>query len=213
MSARLARWRRRRSDRGSILVEFALILPLLVLLVLGTIEYGSAWRSSATLSASLRATVRTATQVGSQPVAAERQYADFEALKAYMGAIGQDNRLTTVKVVIYKIADSNSTGAVPSNCLGTSAADQGGVRDVCNVYEGTDFTTGLVASNFGCGSGSNKLDKQWCPTNRSNSLTGSGPDALGVYAEVRYTGLTKLLPGGSTTLTDNATGRVEAAPL
>ena len=37
---------RRRDDTGAVAVEFALLLPLLLLLVLGTIQYGSYFYST-----------------------------------------------------------------------------------------------------------------------------------------------------------------------
>ena len=46
--------RRLRSERGASAVEFALIVPLLVLLVLGIAEFGHAFQVQGTLSAAAR---------------------------------------------------------------------------------------------------------------------------------------------------------------
>jgi Flp pilus assembly protein TadG len=50
--------RRLRSERGASAVEFALIVPLLVLLVLGIAEFGHAFQVQGTLSAAAREGVR-----------------------------------------------------------------------------------------------------------------------------------------------------------
>ena len=49
---------RARDERGSAAVEFAMILPLLLLLVLGIAEFGRAFQVSGTLSAAAREGVR-----------------------------------------------------------------------------------------------------------------------------------------------------------
>lgn len=204
---------RRLGDRGSILVEFALVTPVLISLILGITEYGLAWKNDAVLVSSLRSAVRAAAQAGGQASSAPQ--ADLFALQAYLGSMGQAKRMATQKVVIYEITSANSDGRVPPTCLTAAAASAGGVNNgstvYCNVYSGSRLATAnLVAANFGCGAGD--YDISYCPTNRSRSLTGSGPEQFGIYAEVRYTALTRLIPGSSMTMTDWATGRVEASP-
>src|SRR4051812_8535907 len=49
---------RLRGERGATVVEFALILPLLIVLVLGIAEFGHAFQVSGTLSAAAREGVR-----------------------------------------------------------------------------------------------------------------------------------------------------------
>jgi Flp pilus assembly protein TadG len=51
--------RRLRGERGASAVEFALIVPLLILLVLGIAEFGHAFQVQGTLSAAAREGVRT----------------------------------------------------------------------------------------------------------------------------------------------------------
>jgi len=51
-------WKKRR--RGQALVEFALVVPLLLLLVLGVVEFGRAWNVYQTLTDAARNGARTA---------------------------------------------------------------------------------------------------------------------------------------------------------
>jgi Flp pilus assembly protein TadG len=50
--------KRLRDERGATAVEFAMILPLLLVLVLGIVEFGRAFQVSGTLSAAAREGVR-----------------------------------------------------------------------------------------------------------------------------------------------------------
>ena len=52
-------WQRLRDERGASAVEFAMILPLLLVLVLGIPEFGRAFQVQSTLSAAAREGVRT----------------------------------------------------------------------------------------------------------------------------------------------------------
>ena len=49
---------RERSERGAVAVEFAILLPLLLMLVLGTIEFGRAYNAQITLTNAARDGVR-----------------------------------------------------------------------------------------------------------------------------------------------------------
>lgn len=51
--------RRLRGERGAAVVEFALVVPVLILLVLGIVEYGKAMNAQATLSSAAREAART----------------------------------------------------------------------------------------------------------------------------------------------------------
>lgn len=50
--------RRRNGERGAAAVEFALVLPVLLILVLGIVEFGRAYNIQTTLSAAAREGVR-----------------------------------------------------------------------------------------------------------------------------------------------------------
>ena len=67
--------RLRQSDAGAAAVEFAIVVPLLVLLVLGIAEFGRAYNIQLSLTAAAREGVRVMA-IGNDPAAAEQAARD-----------------------------------------------------------------------------------------------------------------------------------------
>ena len=70
MFQQLKSFRRTRSDRGAAMVEFAIVAPLLLLLVFGIIEFGRAYNAQNTLTHAAREGVREYA-ISQDPVAGE----------------------------------------------------------------------------------------------------------------------------------------------
>ena len=182
----------RRKQRGTVLVEAALIMPLLIMLAMGTIEFGLGWRDRVGVQTTVRAAARTGATLGSD------SQADYNILQMLKSGLGT-NYTKTTRIVIYKA--SAADGAVPSACL--SGTSQTGV---CNVYVASDMTK--ASTSFGCGTGT--IDTAWCPTSRiSNISNTSGLDYLGVYIAFNHTLITGSFGTGSITIKDNVVMRVE----
>jgi hypothetical protein len=196
---------RLRGDDGGAMVEFALVLPVLVVLVLGIMDYGFALRESNRLERAVSSAARTGASL------ANYKYTDFEILKSVDSATAGIDGLDVQKVVVYKTTVAG--GPPPANCLTGGAETAGGVTNSCNVYtpnkiEQDNANVGFPGRAFGmptsCGSG---WDSRWCPMSppppaaqsrerRRNEL--SPPDYIGVYIEADYQGITDLLPTGIT---------------
>ena len=179
-------------ERGATLLEFALVAPVLLLLIFGAFEYGMFFKDYLTVSNTTRTGARVGSAAGSS---ADADYQIIQAVKAAATALpGGANAIQQIS--IYK---ASSTGGGPtSTCQTTSSA-----ADKCNTYTASAFAQ--PATSFGCGAGS--IDSAWCPTTRVDSQA-LGPDYLGVWVKTTHTFMTKLF-GPSRTITDHVVMRIE----
>jgi len=110
--------RTKRSERGAAMVEMALIMPLLLMLVFGIIEFGLAFQSRLTIGNATQSSARVGSAIGTGP------RADIEVLNALEQGLFQlpNNGKDIIKEVwIYK---ANSVGDPTLPCPGSN----------CNVY-------------------------------------------------------------------------------
>jgi len=204
------RGRRLGGEDGAVMVEFALMAPLLVLLILGIVEYGSILRNETTITGA----VRNAARVGAQYQ--DDALGDKNALSSLYASIGSAQRVVIDRVVIYR--SDVSTGAPPAACLsvnvtGSPLAAHGDSANNCNAYSAAQVAaaaSGGTWSTAVAACGSSTWDGFWCPSVRRASLAGidSPPDYLGLYISVTYTPITGLVPT-TTTFTDYAVNRLE----
>lgn len=202
------RGRRLGGEEGAVIVEFALMAPLLVVLMLGIVEYGSILRNETTIAGAVRNSARVAAQYKDDALS------DKNTLISLNASLGSAQRITINRVVIYR--STSTDGAPTTNCttsITPSPTDpRGSTTDDCNVYSaaqvagatsgGTWWATGPCSTTT--------WDSFWCPNDRKASLVGakSPPDYLGVYVSVNYTSITGLIPV-TTTYTDFAVNRLE----
>jgi hypothetical protein len=179
------RHRRLKSDRGVAIVEFALVLPLIMGLVLGIFEFGTAWRATNTIERSVQNAGRAASNAG------DGRFADYDALRAVDATLAGSQGIDVEKVVIYK---SNAAGDLPPGC------DTGDVASVCNNYTAAQVTESRPFVGFQPGSGvtcPGSWDVAWCPLGRDNDRgnlpPGTDSDYIGVYVEASYEPVTGLL--------------------
>ncbi len=195
-----SRLRRRRAegDRGAVITEFALLAPLLALIVAGVLEFGLAWRDSMTVSNALRSGARVGSNAGRE------RGADYTILKSLQAAMAEIPDARIERIIVYKASTANS--AVPAACLAITTS--GGVTGSCNVYVATDLARPLsdFAGTTSCDVGS--PDEHWCPTSRQNQQA-LGADYLGVWMQVRYDYVTGMFPGDGLTIRDRAIMRLE----
>ena len=197
------RWQpseRLRGDEGAVLVELALALPLLVLLLVGVVEYGTAWGDASTLERALLASGRVLSNEGNA------RQADQEALLSLAAGLEPGQRSDVRKVIIF---DATTNATVPAACLNvnTSGAPPYGVSGACNVYTQSQVTNALTGAFTGtnCVGG---WDARWCPTTRERE---PNPDRVGVYVQVHYDPVTGLLPPGGITIERTAVYQLEPA--
>ncbi len=191
--------RRSREDRGIALLEFAMILPFLMVLVTGVLEFGSAFRDSLTVSNALRSGARVASNSG------DERLADYGMIKGLEAAIRDVADSKINRIVVF---DAATLTEPPAACkAGTSVAD------VCNVYDPSDFLR--PQADF---EALNPFDPDlchptapdaaWCPLERSTDQA-TGTDRIGVRIEVFLPYRTGLFPGSGLTVTDSVIMRLE----
>jgi Flp pilus assembly protein TadG len=185
------------------MVEAALLTPILVFILFGTLEFGLAFRTFLTTSNASSAGARMASIQGN------RLQADFEILKAIRGASTAIAIDDIQYVVIFKASGPNM--AVPAGCktasqnVGTTAAPLAGS---CNRYLPADLKLAAMPGTWTCSVGPMV---NYCPPTRKVGLN-DPPDYLGVYIETKHNWITGLF-GSSITMSDTAITRLEPQRL
>ncbi|MEZ5229269.1 MAG: TadE/TadG family type IV pilus assembly protein, partial [Acidimicrobiales bacterium] len=96
-------------ERGSVLVELTMVLPLLITLVLGMMEMGMAWRDQQTIVQASRQGARVGSHLGDDATA------DQQAIEAALAVLDADQLANIRRIIVYKVTTAD--GAVPPNCL------------------------------------------------------------------------------------------------
>lgn len=205
--------RRDLDDRGSVIPEFAFVVPILVLLFLGIFEFGMAFRADSGVSSAVRLANRTNTNQSPS------RLADLNSMLALRaGMVGQPNTLIDYAIVYKGVRGSNSSPP-PASCiaaaeaLSVTATSAAGVSNLCNIYTRGTLDSRLIQANFNGNPNcdANDFDRYYCPRGRSNTV--ATPDVVGIYVKATYTTQTGVLPStNEIELKDFSTMRVEPNP-
>jgi hypothetical protein len=195
--------RARNGERGTALIEGAIMLPLFFFMVFGILEFGFAFKDYLTLANGTRDGARTASTAGNQ---GDADYLILQGIQEAMSAMDENS---IERIVIFHATGPES--AVPSACAG-GTAQTGTAPDfvgACNVYDPDDFN--LAATEFDCAGTGSAPDNFWCPTDRKVATAGTygPPDYVGVWIRVTYNYITGLFPGGGLTFDDQTIIRIE----
>jgi Flp pilus assembly protein TadG len=182
--------RDRRSERGAALVEMAVVLPLLVLLVFGLVEFGLLFREKMTIASAATSSARTGATMGA------RDEADIRILQALeAGLYDQVDASVLISVDIFKANETT------------------GVKDATNVN--TYYFAPATACRWNpCPDPDDPTfayGGSWVPSGRDTTLDpgGGGLDVLGVEIVYHHTAATNLIPGVDRDLTERALVRLE----
>lgn len=188
----MIRRRKEADERGAVLVELAIILPFMLLMVLGMVEAGMAWRDTISVTSAARQGARVTSHLG-QDLNADRE--GLYAVQAVLGDLADDIEL----VIIY---NANGDGTVPSQCMDESRST-GSVH--CNRYT-TAMLDDLSDDNkWGCQAGS--YDRTWCPDDRDDKAETA--DHIGVYVQFRHGYTTGVFPGDDVLIGRHTVMRIE----
>ncbi len=182
------RRRLRRDTDGVVAVEFALILPIMAMLVFGTIEFGMLFRANLTVSQAARAGARTA--------AAQPRITGYQTDSASAVAAQLRNTLATEEISYLSIYRADKTTGLP--------LDGGTYKTCTSCYRFTwDNTTKTWTQLSG---------PSWAANTQRACGSEALTDYLGVYVEAKYTwvtGLFKPMFGSQSTLGERTIMRLE----
>ena len=185
------RWRRLEDrERGAALVETAILIPIVILVTFGLIEFSSAYQSSSVAASTARSAARTASAEAKLPRFAE------DAALAAATALETVPADEPVEMWVYRANDKGYPGADGVQNFATCSTK-------CISYQWVKATRSFNTDTPG-GSG-------WAAATQMACNAILGWDSVGVYVKLRHTFLTNLF-GTTISLTDHAVFRLEPAP-
>ncbi|MFT7600408.1 MAG: Flp pilus assembly protein TadG [Acidimicrobiales bacterium] len=202
---RRLRNRRNGSERGSVLIELTLVTPLFIMMVMGMLELGVAWRDSITVTQASRQGARVGSHLGdaSAGTLAATTRPEQELLLSLRTVLTPEEGQIQY-VVVY---NSDANGGMVAACDPRIQATPTSVNGQCNVYTGAQLTT-IIANDSQWNSKGNctagLADTAWCPTMRSNS-----DEYLGVYVQFERPKVTGFFGTGSYELKATTVMRIE----
>jgi Flp pilus assembly protein TadG len=113
----------RRSERGAAAVEFALVVPLLLVLLFGTVTAGMAYSDHLGITNAVREGARFGSampyqQAAPLPVITPAQWADSIRTRVQQVYFNAGSSITTDQICV-KLVDSTDTGVTGASALGT----------------------------------------------------------------------------------------------
>lgn len=179
----------RKDTRGAVAVEFALILPILLMLVFGIFEFGMLFRADLTVSQAARSGARTA--------AALPRVVNYQDATANAVAASLQNALATDEIQYLTIYKANKTTGLPAD---------GGTYKTCTQCYRYSWNAASKTWTLQGGSSWVSTTQKACGTDETKT------DYVGVYVEAKYkfvTGIFKPMFGESSTLKERTVMRLE----
>jgi len=183
--------KRLRREDGATLVEMAFVLPVLVLLIFGSLEFGLAFKERLTIASAAASAGRTGATMGTE------LDADIRILEALeVGLYNQVDIGVIISVEIFKADPITGINTGPSNLYLFDGTDP-----TCKWIPCPDPSHGSFAGFAG----------GWDPASRDTELDpgGGGLDVLGVEVTYRHKPVTNILPYLERDFTERALVRLE----
>jgi Flp pilus assembly protein TadG len=188
-----------RSDRGAALVEAAIILPVLMVFLLGIIEFGLVYATGATATGASRSGARLAAAAFGPEKATLSTSANNVA-----AAVSADLTALTsaapIGMVVYRVNPNGTDGAPYGGFPAENDSMSGGCTQDCFRYK-WNAATKQMEPNGGPG---------WTMAN-SSVCNAASADSVGVWVLVRHSYLTKIV-GQYNYVTGKTVMRLEPLP-
>jgi Flp pilus assembly protein TadG len=187
----------RRTEKGASAVEFAIILPLVLFIVLGMVEFGTLIKSTNTVSNAANAGARVAS------VESRKESYHVNA-KLAIEAVLNNAKIAAKKIVVYK-AD-RTTGAPTNGGTPLVSKDYSTCTAECFIWK--EFNGFYVWNNINDTTGNVPPTVRWPWWRMAACGTTSGTDYIGVWVEYDHRFITSLF-GTSRTVRQRAIYRLE----
>lgn len=177
--------RSKRSESGAALVEMAIVLPLLLVLVMGILEFGLAFRDRLTIANGTQSAGRVAAALGNQE---DADIAILQAVEQSLGLLPNSGGGVLKHVQIWK-SDGNGNPATPCAVAGAGGTNCNwyvyAPADSCKWQPCPDPYNGSPAAYGG----------DYMPTGRDVTMESGGSlDVLGVTVLFSHDWVTGVLP-------------------
>lgn len=181
---------RKDTESGAALVEMAIVLPLLILLVFGIVEYGLLFKEKLTVASATTSSARTGATMGA------RDEADIRILEAIEAGLF-DSVDSSVLISVEIFSANPATGAQ--------------IAGKVNTYSFAPATTCRWSPCPDPADPTFAYGGPWIPSGRDTTLEpgGGGVEVLGIKVRYHHTAVTNLIPGVDRDLTEIARIRLE----
>ncbi len=208
-------------ERGAVMIEATIILPLLLLMVFGIAELGFLFKDTITLTTTTRAGARVASNL------ADNRNADYETLRTITAAAGgKAIGLENIEAVL--IYNATNHDGVPPACLDANGDPQASnaTDSECNLYTNAQVTlvandpaeavkhfggTNTPATDLTCSTVVDSKpiwDVNFCPSQR-NRTPNPRTEYIGVYVQVNHDYITGVLLMDSISFSDSTVMGIE----
>lgn len=189
----------RRGDRGAGMLEASIVTPIIMLVVVGVLEWGMLFKNELSLGNATRDSARAAAAAATAPLADWHVLDKADQLRAQVS--GDIERIVVYRATSF---DSDPPAACLTNPIGqgVSTPDPGGLK--CNVYgpqhlgisESAFMDSGFTARTY------------WDASTRDAIQDADGTEFIGVYVVYDHHWVTGFLPS-QPTLTKRTIARIE----
>lgn len=206
LTSRFRRFRHRiKHERGAVLVEAAICIPLLLIVILGSVEAGTAWEAKSSTVSGVRTGVLRASTIGDRPET------DMRIIQSVIGEVGAENTPGLEWIMVFEA--EGDPDAKYNTCLGGNDTNPAGgigcvvynnafIDAVANTtdpiaFQDTNFDTGiggtpdpLTGENTSYTCDTTKVDAAWCAGLR----TIGGDTQIGVAIRFNHEWTTGIFP-------------------
>ncbi len=193
-------------DRGAAIVEAALAIPLLLLVIMGSIEFGFAWEARSTSASGVRTGILRAATVGDRPET------DMRILQSVIGEVGPENVGNIEWVIIFDAQGADKEAAIADcdnnpfspGCVVYRTAFLNNLAATTNAqaFQDAQFDDGrgaTIAGAYQCDT--SRIDRGFCASGRSDN---DQDIEIGVAVRYNHEWFTGIFPFDPPTFQDHS---------